>query len=131
MITNAGNTTLNQAHSNLPNLSMTITKWFISIDFVRITKTTVDFETVETESSESFQGVVQNLDSKQLQIYPEAQRAWGWKMIHALPSLIMNVDDRMIFDSIKYRVMNIRDYKEYGYMEYHIVEDYRFLEVTP
>ncbi len=124
MIQNAGNNSLAQSFNNLPNLSNPITKWFLPTNFIRITKSVVDFEVVEVETSETFQGVVQNLDSKQLQVKPEAQRAWGWKMIHALPSLILLNDDKIKYDGVKYRVMNIKGFKEYGYIEYHIVEDY-------
>lgn len=124
MITNASDTKLNQSGSNLPNLSNPITKWFLPTDFIRITKTIVDFEVQETESFETFQGVIQNLNSKELQVKPEAQRAWTWKMIHALPSLKLNVDDKIKYNDIEYRVMNVKDFSEYGYMEYHIVEGY-------
>ena len=124
MITNANLVTVNNSFGHLPNLSNPIKKWFINIDFIRITKTITDFEAVETENLESFQGVIQNLDSKQLQVKPEAQRAWGWKMIHSLTDLKLNVDDKIKYNDISYRVMNVRDFTEYGYMEYHIVEDY-------
>lgn len=124
MIINAKDLNLSQTKNNLPNLSNPIKKWFLDTNFIFVTKSIVDGEVVEVETADSFFGVVQNLDSKQLQIKPEAQRAWGWKMIHSLPSLTLNVDDIIIYDSIRYRVMNVRDYNEYGYMEYHIVEDF-------
>lgn len=124
MIVNAKDTTVNLSHSNLPNLSVTIKKWFLQIDFVRVTKTIVDGETQETVSSESFQGVIQNLNSKELQLKEEAQRAWTWKTIHALPDLLLDVDDIFIYNSVNYRVMNVKDFTEYGYIEYHIVKDY-------
>jgi hypothetical protein len=124
IITNAKDNLLNTSYGNLPNLQNPIIKWFLNIDFIRITKSIVDGEVSEVENLETFKGVIQNLDSKQLQIKPEAQRAWGWKMIHALPSLVLNVDDKIKYNDVKYRVMNIRDFREYGYIEYHIVEDY-------
>lgn len=124
MIINASSTNLLQASSNLPNLSNPIGKWFLPVNFILVTKTITAGEVVETETSSTFQGVVQNLNSKELQIKPEAQRGWTWKMIHALPSLQLNVDDIIKYENINYRVMNVKDWKEYGYMDYHIVVDY-------
>ena len=124
MITNAMNVNLSIASSHLPNLSGPVTKWFLNITFTLITKTVSAGEVSETESDTKTQGVVQNLDSKQLQIKPEAQRAWTWKMIHCLPNLQLDVDDILIYNTVRYRVMNVKDYSEYGYMEYHIVVDY-------
>jgi hypothetical protein len=111
-------------YSNLPNLSNPIKKWFQNIEFGFITKSIVDFEAVETIIKKSFVGVVQNLDSKQLQVKPEAQRSWSWKMIHCLPDLVLDVDEKIEYEGETYRVMNIRDFKEYGYLEYHIVRDF-------
>lgn len=122
MIFNANSSKIK--YSNLPNLSNPITKWFQDISFVYVSKSIVNFEVVEIETVKSFVGVVQNLDSKQLQIKPEAQRSWSWKMIHCLPDLVLDVDDIIIYKDDRYRVMNIRDFKEYGYLEYHIVKDF-------
>jgi hypothetical protein len=122
-IINAKKTKIN-SYSHLPNMADTLTDWFLDIDMIKITKSVVDFEVVETEKAIKFKGVVQNLDSKQLQLKPEGQRAWSWKMIHCHSSLELNVDDIIIYGDVRYRVMNLLDYKEYGYLEYHIVKDF-------
>lgn len=124
MIVNAKDTKLNASYSKLPNLSNPIKKWVLPLSFIKITKTIYDGEVAETETVYNFEGVFQNLNSKQLQIKPEAERAWSWKMIHSLTNLFLEVDDKISFENKEYRVMNIINYKEYGYYEYHIVEDY-------
>jgi hypothetical protein len=124
MIINASNTNLSTASSHLPNLSRPITKWFLDITFTILTKVAASGEVTETGVNTRTKGVVQNLDSKQLQVKPEAQRAWTWKMIHCLPDLQLDVDDILVYNDINYRVMNVKDYSEYGYMEYHIVQGY-------
>lgn len=118
------NVKINDTFNNLPNLRNPITKWFSKIDFIRVTKTISNFIVTETEEDDSFFGVVQNFDSRQLKILPEAQRAWTWKMIHATPDLQIDVDEKIRYRGVEYRCMNIRDFREYGYLEYHIVADY-------
>ena len=125
MLFNANSVKLNEVDINLPNLSNTITKWFLNINFIRVTKSNVDHQTQETESSESFKGVVQNLDFRDLKLKPEGQRAFTWKMIHALPSLQLTNDDIIKYKDVRYRVMSIKDYQEYGFVEYHVMEDYK------
>jgi hypothetical protein len=111
-------------YSNLPNLSNPIKKWFQNIEIGIIAKSIVNFEVIEVISKKNFSGVVQNLNSKQLQIKPEAQRSWSWKMIHCLPNLVLNVDDKIEYEGEIYRVMNIIDFKDYGYLEYHLIKDF-------
>ena len=39
-------------------------------------------------------------------------------------SNLKRVGDKLLFDSVRYRVMARKPYYLYGYMEYHLVQDY-------
>lgn len=109
----------------LPNMSATITGWFQNLTFTKVVKTVVDHEVKEGYENISTSGVRQPFSPQQIKILPEGQRAWKWEMIHALPSLLLKIDDIIIFDNVRYRVMERLDYKEYGYVQYNICQDYQ------
>lgn len=124
MIRNAKDVLLSSNSGTLPNMESTLLNYFQKLTFTTITKTTVNFEVVETETSVSFMGVRQPFSPQMLLMKPEGERSWKWEMIHSTPDLVLVVDDRITFGSVKYRVMQRLDYTEYGYLEYHIIADY-------
>jgi hypothetical protein len=68
--------------------------------------------------------VWQVLTDKKLMMKPEGQQAWDWFMVHSQPQLNLEVDNVIIYRSKQYRVMAKKDYSLYGYIEYHLVDDY-------
>ena len=98
--------------------------WFQPLTFDLVTKTVVDYEVQEVRQTIQTQGVRQPMSAKQLEIKPEGQRAWQWETIHCLPDVKLKVDDIVIFDGVRYRVMQKWDWSEYGYLEYHIHQAY-------
>jgi len=94
------------------------------LTFTKVTKTVVDFEVVETEDPRFAMGVRQPLSAQKLMMKPEGQRSWKWEMIHSTPELVLSVDEVIVFGRTRYRVMEKFDWKEYGYVEYHIVQDF-------
>lgn len=125
MIFDAKNVKIGAVPSTLPNMSDTLTSWFQNVTFIRITKSVVDFQVKEVQTPECFYGVRQPFSPQQLQMKPEGQRMWKWETIHATPALILIPDEIIKFENTKYRVSSKTDWKEYGYVEYHIVEDYK------
>ncbi len=112
------------AGSTLPNVADAMYGWFQSLIFTRVVKTIVDYQAVETKTNYSFYGVKQPFTAQQLMIKPEGQRKWKWFTVHAEITLILVPDEIIYFGSENYRVMQKLDYKEYGYVEYHLVQDY-------
>ena len=92
--------------------------------FDLITKTITDYNLTETATTISTKGVRQPFSAQQLSIKPEGQRAWKWEILHCLPNVKLNPDDIVVFNGVRYRVMEKLDYSEYGYLEYHIIQDY-------
>ena len=119
------------AQSNLPQMSEVLLAWFQDMTFDLVTKAITDFDLVETKTTVQTKGVRQPFSAQQLSIKPEGQRAWRWETLHCLPNVKLNPDDIVIFNTIRYRVMDKLDYSEYGYLEYHIVQDYKEPEPEP
>lgn len=123
-IFNASSVLLNQNPGTLPNVSRALLNWFQPLNFVTIVKTVVNFAVVETLTTVNFLGVRQPFTPQMLLMKPEGERQWKWETIHALPGLILSPDDIITFLGVNYRVMQKLDWKEYGFVEYHIVQDY-------
>lgn len=124
MIFNAKDRPLNCNPGTLPNLSGALLNWFQRMTFTKVTKTVVDFQVVEQEDEYTALGVRLPMQPQQVVIKPEGQRSWRWEVVFATPDLILNPDEIIRFGSVKYRVMGKLDWKEYGYLEYHISQDF-------
>jgi len=124
MMWNAKDIPLNQNSGTVPNVSVAMQNWFQAMIFSIITKTVVNYKVVETKVDMNFRGVWQNLSPQQLQLKPEGQRAWRWYQVHAEISLQLYPDQVINYLGKDYRVMARIDQALYGYLEYHLVEDY-------
>ena len=122
MISNAKDKGLN--FTGLPQVGDVLPSWFQTLTFTLVTKYLVDYEVQEVLVTITTQGVRQPMNSQQLSIKPEGQRGWKWETIHCLPNVKLKLDDIIIFDNVKYRVMEKWDWSEYGYLEYHICQAY-------
>ena len=123
MITNAKDKGL--LNSGLPQVGEVLPSWFQTLTFDVISKSLVDYEVQETVLTITTQGVRQPMSAQQLAIKPEGQRGWKWETLHCLPDTILKLDDIVVFEGIKYRVMQKWDWKEYGYVQYEICQAYQ------
>ena len=111
--------------NNLPQLNRPIECWQIPIQLIKITQSIVNGDKVENREVITFRGVVQPLRDEQLQFKPEGQRSWQWLWIHALTSVQnLQTQDKIEFNNKRYKVMSVKDYSLYGYIEYELVQDY-------
>lgn len=124
---NAKNVPLSANPGTLPNVAEALFSWFQPLFFTYMDKKTVNFQLVETPTIFNFQGVRQPFSPQQLKMKPEGQRQWKWETVHAYPTLVLAPDDIITFANVNYRVMEKLDWKEYGYVEYHIVQDFEGL----
>lgn len=129
-IKNASSIPLNQNSGTLPDVSGAMLDWFQPMIFSLVSKSVTNFQNVETTTEVSFLGVIQPLGPRQLMIKPEGQRAWKWFQVHAEPALILSTDQIIEYEGVQYRVMAETDYRDYGYVEYHLVQDYTGSEPT-
>jgi hypothetical protein len=122
MIINAKDKPL--TYTGLPQMGEVLPSWFQPMTFTLVTKSLVDYEVQEVLVTVTTQGVRQPMSAQELAIKPEGQRGWKWETIHCLPNVKLKLDDIIIFDTVKYRVMQKWDWSEYGYLEYHICQAY-------
>lgn len=123
-IQNGKNTPLNTNSGTVPNVNGAMLQWFQPMIFTVVTKIVVGGEVIETGTPVNFRGVIQPLSNRDLLIKPEGERAWTWYMLHADPSLSLNVDDVVSYLGQQTRVMARKDYRLYGYVYYELIQDY-------
>ena len=111
--------------STMPNVSSPVKRWVTPMLFQKVTEVIEDYESVRTKEDIHFKGVWQPFNWKQLQALPEGQRAWSWFWVHSLTNIKVNLNDRIEFKGVLYRVMGFKDYSLNGYYEYNLVEDYQ------
>ncbi len=114
----------NPGGGNVPNVGGALTEWFQPMVFKIVSKAVVNYQAYETAIESPFRGVIQPFTDRQLLLKPEGQRAWTWFTVHSGPSLKLDVDDVVNYAGKNYRVMSLKDYSIYGYLEYHLISDY-------
>ena len=121
---NAKNIPLNQMGSGTtPQMGDTLSGWTQKLVFNLIEKKVINYKVVETATKINFPGVWQPMSLEQLQMKPTEQRAWSWFIVHSTTPVPMKIDDIVNYLGKLYRVMSFGDYKEYGYYEYHLVDE--------
>ena len=123
-ISNAKDRPLLSNTGTLPDVSGALMDYFQEMDFTQITKTTDNFQVVETPTTITTQGVIQPFNIQQLMVKPPGERGWKWFMLHTLTGFTLQIDDVVTYLEVQYRVMGKGDYSLYGYREYHLVQDY-------
>lgn len=112
-------------HGGLPQMANTLNGWEVPLTLKRIKQSIVDGDSVKTEENINFQGVFQPLRDDQLQFKPEGQRSWSWYWIHAKAgTLNLQTQDKIEFQGTRYKVMSVKDYSLYGFIEYQVILDY-------
>jgi len=123
-IHNGKDVPLQQQPGTLPNMADTVMNYFQLLVMEKITKTTVNFQLVETTTPIQFQGVVTTEPKRTLRMMPNGQRLWKVKMLYCLPTVLVAPDDIVKYENVQYRVGASVDFKQYGYMMYELLEDY-------
>lgn len=111
--------------NDLPDVSSGVQMFFqnIKIDIVR--KRNEDGYLKEKKECLLAQGVVQIFTPAQLAMKPEGERTWKWRKLHMTSHPKLKLDDIVEIKGIKYRVMDMEDFSEYGVVSYDLQEDYR------
>mgnify|MGYP003231708074 CR=1 FL=1 len=113
-------------NSNLPNMSNTIKGWFLNISFEYVERYQQGADWIEgTPQIVNTKGVVRPPSDEDLKIYPEG--AWSWQ---CLPNADMATNNYVIYDDVKYKIMQKKDYRKYGYIRYTLLEAYKADELS-
>lgn len=123
-IANGKNVPLTVQTGTVPNMGGALLDWFQPMVFVRVTKTDIGYQVSETAEQLRFQGVIQPLSGKRMMLKPEGQRGWNWQLLHASPSLTLDIDEVVLYLGVQTRIMSRKDYLIYGFVEYEIVQDW-------
>lgn len=126
MIQSAGNNLLSNNNASLPNMSNTISSWFLNIT-LKIVKRELDgSDWVETtESVVNTKGVVQPPRDEDLKLLPEGTWSWEWQMLHCLPDVQLNTNQFINYDGVTYKIMAKKDWRKYGYVRYMLLEAFK------
>jgi hypothetical protein len=97
------------------------------LEFLLVGKKQQNFQTTEVLIRKRAMGMRAPMRDQDLIMKPEGERAWRWQTLHCLPDLILKIDAIVVFEGLRYRVMMKKDYAEYGYIVYHLLQDYEKL----
>lgn len=121
---NARNIPLNQASSNLPDVSATVRSFLYPMTFEKLQNTLVNGYAQNVIIKTCTLGCIQPFTPQMLKVKPEGERNWKWYTIHALTDLVLQNNDQIKINSVNYKIMERLDYYQYGYVEYHAIEFY-------
>ena len=110
--------------SNMPQLSTSISGWGVGITFIKIETSIIDFEAVQTEMQIKFKGIIQPLKPQEIELKPEEQRSWNWIQVHCSANIKLKINDKLVYNSKKYKVMAFKDYSLSNFVEYHLIEEF-------
>lgn len=111
--------------SMMPQMQQAFMGWTNKITLIRYAQTVTNGDVVITQSTYTFQGVIQPLRPKEIQLKPEAQWAFQWYQIHCVTgNLDLDVNDRITIGADTYKVMGTNNYNRNGYIEYHVIKDF-------
>lgn len=118
--------------SGMPQMSAAFAGWMKKITLVKILQITDDDGYVEDKEQKiTFNGTIQPLDPEAIMLKPEGQRSFEWLQVHCFATALnLLTNDRILFNSKKYKVMNIYDYSLNNYIEYHLIRDYENISNT-
>lgn len=112
--------------SGMPNMANTLTGWEVPLTLVKIIQDVKDGEFVYKDEKINFMGVFQPMSNEQLQLLPEGQRSWSHYWIHCKSGdLNLETADKIIFNNKMYKVLEKKDYSLNGFVEYHVITDYK------
>lgn len=116
---------LNQI-SGQPQMGRAFMGWMKNITLTRRRDSVVnDGLVVDSEEEITFKGVIQPLSARAIALKPDGQRAWQWLQIHCVAGTNLRDNDQIIYNGQKYKVMATWDYSLNGYIEYHVVHDFK------
>lgn len=120
---NAADVPLSDNPGTLPNLSDALSNWFQPLYFEKVVKQVANFVLAESTIPMQFQGIVIP-EPRNLVMASNGQRYWSSKRLFCWPGVELVPDDVVVYEQIQYRVLSRQNYRQYGYIEYVLVQDY-------
>lgn len=98
-----------------------------SLQVLKVLTQSVDENGMVVVTSRSFRfiGSIQPYRPEAIQFDPAGQRAWEWLKIYTTRAeRPPNPTDRVVWKGKPYKIMDMRDWSQNGYMEYTLCRDY-------
>lgn len=116
---------LNQL-SGMPQMGRAFAGWMKTITLEKIVQTITNGFAVDSTVPITFQGTIQPLSPKMLELKPEGMRAFEWLQIHCFAtSANLTTGDKILYNGKRYKIMADNDYSLNNYIEYHAIFDYQ------
>lgn len=80
---------------------------------------------IDRKSFFNFDGVIQPLKPEEIKVKEEAQWSWDWYWFHTLQNVRLKTNDRVFYKGVEYKIMAVKDYSDYGHIEYHCIKDWQ------
>lgn len=110
----------------LPRPQLGINMWSQGAKAFLITQEVDTFGNVQdVENPFDMLSVIQPLKPEEVKLKPEGQWAWPWYWFHTKPDVDLKQNDRIIYKNEKYKIMTIKNYSDYGHIEYHCIKDWQ------
>ncbi len=111
---------------NLPRPQLGINMWSQSSRAKVIRQTVDEYGNVTDEVSFfNFDGVIQPLRPEEIKLKDEGQWSWDWYWFHTKQNVDLKTNDRVVYRNVEYKIMSVKDYSDYGHIEYHCIKDWQ------
>lgn len=111
---------------SLPRPQLGINMWSQSSRAKVITQVVDEYGNVEDQISFfNFDGVIQPLKPEEIKLKDEGQWSWDWYWFHTKPDVYLQTNDRVVYKNVEYKIMAVKDYSDYGHIEYHCIKDWQ------
>ena len=109
----------------LPNVGDALTGWEVSVIANYIHQVSFKGDIIDIPHKKRIAGVLQPLRPEDVELKPEGQRSWSWFMLHVKSSYDrLRVEQQLEIGGQPYKVMSVKNYENYGYIEYHVIRSY-------
>ena len=110
----------------LPRPQVGVTIWAQGATAIRITQEVDQWgNVVDLKIPFQMASVIQPLTPDEIHLKPEGQWAWPWYWFHTKENVQLKQNDRIEYKGIEYKIMHVKDYSDYGHIEYHCIKDWQ------
>lgn len=123
-ISSANRFDISDMPATLPSMRSTILGWFRPIVLGRVISRIEEGEVKQTVKELRCLGTIQPFGARDLKLKKEGERNWNWQMLHTTPEVSLQDGEEFRIRGVPFRVMGQRNFSEYGYITYELVQDY-------
>lgn len=111
---------------SMPQITSAFAGWMNKITLLKITEKIVEGFVQVNKTPIKFQGTIQPLSARSIELKPEGQRSFTWLQIHCISRTAPLIPgDKIVWSGNIYKVTDQKDYSLNGYIEYHACKDFQ------